>query len=722
MGYPCAVNSWSSHSGQPGYDPRTRTLYETPVVDRLPGQGCAPALRGLPWVYAAAAEGRSQVMAWGHCVALLLLLPAATLGQGQQPHSKPGPPRLRYRYDCGSRGMQLLVYPPPGRTVHFKAMDEFGNLFEVNNCSICYHWVTSTPQGPTVLSAEYKGCHVLEKEGRFHLRVSIEVLLPSGRVAATRDVTMTCPQADLTSMPGPRQAPLATSSLSTPSAPLATSSLSTPSAPLATSSLSTPSAPLATSSLSTPSAQSLHPASHRTLPSPPYPELSVPQPASPSPGAAPTYPTPTQPQWSTWELWEGDSPAYAGTHLTPDQCQVASGHIPCQVRSSKAACQQAGCCYDKSREMPCYYGNTVTVQCFRSGYVVLVVSQETALAHRVSLDNIRLAFAPRGCARAQETGSFVAFRFPLTHCGTTLQVVGDQLIYENQLVSDPDVQVGPQGSITRDGTFQLLVRCVFNTSDFLPIQASILPALPPSSSWPTTVSQAGPLPVQLRVAKDASFSSYYREGDYPIVRLLRQPVHVEVRLLQRVDPSLVLVLHQCWATPSVNPFEQPQWTILSDGCPFKDDAYKTQMVPVDEASVPVASHYQRFTVATFTLLDPQRVFRKQVYFFCSVSVCVPSGGETCLPSCRNPRLRRSSSSLSTPSPQNIVSSPGPVSFEDPYRQEPALGHTGSPSRSPSPQPLLWVLLLLLAVTLALGTGVFVGLKQVRAQKLRDNRG
>ncbi|XP_037374177.1 zona pellucida sperm-binding protein 1 [Talpa occidentalis] len=630
-------------------------------------------------------------MAWGQWVALLLLLPAATLGQDQRPHLQPGLRGLWYRYDCGFKSMQLLVYPPPGHTVHFKAMDEFGNLFEVNNCSVCYHWVTSKPEGPTILSAEYKGCLVLEKDGSFHLRVSIEAILPSGRVAGTRNVTMTCPRDDLAWTPDTHQAPLATASLSTPSA------------------------------------QSLHPASDHSSPSAQYPELGFVQPAtaSPSLGSAPTHPTPTQHQWSTWGLWEEDRPAYTGTRLTQDQCQVASGHIPCQVRSSKAACQQAGCCYDNTRVVPCYYGNTVTVQCFRSGHAVLVVSQETALAHRVSLANIHLAFAPRGCARAQETGAFVAFRFPLTHCGTTLQVLGDQLIYENQLVSDINVQVGPRGSITRDGTFQLLVRCVFNTSDFLPIQAYILPALLPSpSQQPAAVSQAGPLPMELRIAKDANFSSYYQEGDYPIVRLLRQPVHVEVRLLQRVDPSLVLVLHQCWATPSVNPFQQPQWTILSDGCPFKDDSHKTQMVPVDRATVPFPSHYQRFTVATFALLDPHKVLRKQVYFFCSVSVCAPSGLEACLPSCHpgNPRRRRSSGSLNTTSPQNIVSSPGPVSFEDSYRQEPPLRPAGTPSRNSSPWPLLWVLPLLLAIALVLGAGVFVGLRQVRVRKLRDGRG
>lgn len=138
--------------------------------------------------------------------------------------------------------------------------------------------------------------------------------------------------------------------------------------------------------------------------------------------------------------------------------------------------------------------------------------------------------------------------------------------------------------------FRLNVRCIFNASDFLPLQASIFP--PPS---PDLVTQSGPLRLELRIAKgtvsyafsscphfpdaqptrhvgsqaplpaDETFRSYYREEEYPIMRLLREPVPVEVRLLQRTDPSLVLLLHQCWATPGANPFQQPQWPILSDG-------------------------------------------------------------------------------------------------------------------------------------------------------------
>ncbi|XP_049992443.1 zona pellucida sperm-binding protein 1 [Alexandromys fortis] len=628
-------------------------------------------------------------MTWGSFAALLLLLVAAPLRLSQHLHPKPG---LGYSYDCGVQGMQLLVLPRPNQTIRFKVLDEFGNRFEVNNCSICYHWVISEPHEPAVFSAGYKGCHVLEKDGRFHLRVFLQAVLPNGQVDMAQDVTLICPKADHVGTPDPYLAPPTTPQPFTPQH--------------------------FTPQTFDPRPNSGHTlaGSGHTLLSTSYPEHSFinATPPPPSPGPRPAGPTVPHPQWGTLGPWGLPKLESVGTHLPQEQCQVASGHIPCMVKSSsREACQQAGCCYDNTTEVPCYYGNTVTLQCFRSGYFTLVMSQETALTHRVMLNNVHLAYASNGCPPTQKTSAFVVFHVPLTLCGTTIQVVGEQLIYENQLVSNIDVQKGPQGSITRDSVFRLHVRCIFNASDFLPIQASIF-----SPQSPAPVTQSGPLRLELRIAKDETFSSFYQENDYPIVRLLQEPVHVEIRLLQRTDPSLVLVLHQCWATPTASPFQQPQWPILSDGCPFRGDNYRTQMVALDRTELPFWSHYQRFTVATFNLLDSrsQNALRGLVYFFCSASVCYPEGPEACSTICDSgmPRHRRSSGHNGTIRALDIVSSPGAVGFEDAAKLEPS----GS-TRNSSSRPLLWVLLLL-AITLVLGAGVFVGLGWTWAQKLWED--
>uniref|UniRef100_A0A8C3S0W7 ZP domain-containing protein n=1 Tax=Chelydra serpentina TaxID=8475 RepID=A0A8C3S0W7_CHESE len=245
------------------------------------------------------------------------------------------------------------------------------------------------------------------------------------------------------------------------------------------------------------------------------------------------------------------------------------------------------------------------------------------------------------CAPVSRNEDFVVYRFPLSACGTTVQASGAQRVYENELVADRQVLTSHSGSITRDSTFRLTVRCSYSAEDFLPVNV-VVSTLPP----PLPAVGQGPLALEMRIATDEHYSTYYADREYPVVKLLRDPVHVEVRILQRMDPSLVLVLHQCWATPSTNPLQQPEWPILVNGCPYEGDNYQTQLVPVGEASgLQFPSHHQRFVVSTFTFVDipSQRALSGPVYFHCSASACLPSGPERCVVQCpTNPQGRSES--------------------------------------------------------------------------------
>lgn len=64
---------------------------------------------------------------------------------------------------------------------------------------------------------------------------------------------------------------------------------------------------------------------------------------------------------------------------------------------------------------------------------------------------------------------------------------------------------------------------------------------------------------------DVAYSSFYTEEDYPVTKVLRDPVYVEVQLIEKTDPLLVLTLGRCWTTTSPNPHSLPQWDILIDG-------------------------------------------------------------------------------------------------------------------------------------------------------------
>ncbi|XP_040824210.1 zona pellucida sperm-binding protein 4 [Ochotona curzoniae] len=307
--------------------------------------------------------------------------------------------------------------------------------------------------------------------------------------------------------------------------------------------------------------------------------------------------------------------------------------LPCSASPvSQRDCEELGCCYSSEGDS-CYYGNTVTSHCTQEGHFSIAVSRNVS-SPPLRLDSVHLASGnDSSCDPVIATPAFVLFRFPFTACGTTSQITGGQAIYENELLAMRDVRTWSHGSITRDSIFRLRVSCSYSiSSNELPVDMEVL-TLPP----PLPETQSGPLTVVLQIAKDKDYGSYYMAGDYPVVKLLREPIYVDVAILYRTDPHLGLRLHQCWATPRINPVYQPQWPILVKGCPYTGDNYQTQLIPVQKAvDLPFPSHHQRFSISTFSFVDntvAKEALKGPVYLHCSVSVCQPVGTPACMATC-----------------------------------------------------------------------------------------
>ncbi|TNN27303.1 Zona pellucida sperm-binding protein 4 [Liparis tanakae] len=268
-----------------------------------------------------------------------------------------------------------------------------------------------------------------------------------------------------------------------------------------------------------------------------------------------------------------------------DKCLVEQAdRIQCGAADATPDhCENINCCFEDDL---CYYGKAVTVQCTRDGQFVVVVARDSTLPN-IDVDS-------------EEDG---------------------YVVYENHMSSSYEVGVGPRGSITRDSHFELLFQCRYSDTA---VEALVMEvnAVPP----PVPVAAAGLLRVELRlgngqclsngcVEEDAAYSSFYNPADYPITKVLREPVYVEVNIVARSDANLVLNMEHCWATASPNPQSMPQWDLLVDGsvldvrsvgsrCPYHDDRYLTTVVPVDGSSgLQYPSHYKRFIVKMFTFVD-----------------------------------------------------------------------------------------------------------------------
>ncbi|XP_067274502.1 zona pellucida sperm-binding protein 4-like isoform X2 [Pseudorasbora parva] len=364
------------------------------------------------------------------------------------------------------------------------------------------------------------------------------------------------------------------------------------------------------------------------------------------------------PQWVQQQV-QSKQPVVQAEPL--DKCAVADyEQIQCgPAGTSGAECEALNCCFNGQQ---CYYGKAVTVQCIRDGQFVVVVARDVTLP-RLSLDSVRLLGGnDPPCSPVGSTPSFAIYQFPVTACGTSMMEDGGYVVYENRMTSSYEVGVGPLGSITRDSHFELLFQCRYSGTsvEALVVEVNTVPAPPP-------VAAPGPLRVELRLANgqcvtkgcaegDEAYTSYYSDADYPVTKVLREPVFVEVRVLERTDPNIVLMLGRCWATSTPSPLSLPQWDLLVDGCPYRDDRYLTTLVPVAGSSgLQFPTHYKRFVVKMFTFVDPASLapLQETIFIHCSTVVCHPSSG-SCEQSCA--RKRRDAAVKTISSGQTVVSS------------------------------------------------------------------
>ncbi|XP_061879497.1 zona pellucida sperm-binding protein 4-like isoform X3 [Entelurus aequoreus] len=345
-----------------------------------------------------------------------------------------------------------------------------------------------------------------------------------------------------------------------------------------------------------------------------------------------------------------------------DRCQVEQGErILCGNSGiTNQQCAEINCCHDGRQ---CYYSKAVTVQCTKDGQFVVVVARESTLPP-VDVSSVSLLETDDpSCSAVDVSSAFAIFQFAMTLCGTTVKEEDGYVVYENHMSSSYDVGIGPRGSITRDSHFELLFQCRYLGTA---VEALIMEvnSIPP----PGSVAAAGALRVELRlgngvclskgcVEEEAAYSSFYTATDYPVTKVLRDPVYVEVRILEKADPNIILNLEHCWATTTPNPQSLPQWDILVNGCPYHDDRYQTTLVPVHGSSgLHYPSHYKRFIFKMFSFVD-QNTFSPQkdrVFIHCSIAVCYESSTHSCEQPCH--RQRRSLAVVKSQSQGSLVSS------------------------------------------------------------------
>uniref|UniRef100_A0A3Q3X820 Zona pellucida sperm-binding protein 4 n=1 Tax=Mola mola TaxID=94237 RepID=A0A3Q3X820_MOLML len=359
-----------------------------------------------------------------------------------------------------------------------------------------------------------------------------------------------------------------------------------------------------------------------------------------------------------------------GTHTQPPVLPPPKPiypRVPCgSIDISAAACDAISCCFDGRN---CYFAKAVTVQCTKDAYFIVVVARDSTIPN-IDLDSVLLWGDGPGCTHVDSNSDFAIYYFPVTACGTIVLEEPGVIIYENRMSSTFEVGMGELGMTTRDSSYELLFQCRYTGTS---VEALVIDfAL---QDPPLPVAALGPLRVQMKLAKgycsvkgcdevEAAYTSFYTDAEFPVPKVLREPVYVEVQLLERTDPFVVLTLGHCWTTASPNPHSLPQWDLLIDGCPYTHDNYMTSLVEIHPSSgVEFPGHHRRFFFKMFSFVDTSVMepTRQQVYIHCSTSLCHAIPGSNCEPHC----FRKMRSKRSTQAPENTpktVASTGPVVY------------------------------------------------------------
>ncbi|XP_070686643.1 zona pellucida sperm-binding protein 4-like [Pempheris klunzingeri] len=393
----------------------------------------------------------------------------------------------------------------------------------------------------------------------------------------------------------------------------------------------------------------------RYQPAPPPKQPQAPQAPKYQPLAPPKQPQ--APRYQPQYQQQPDTKVPAQPTETFHTCEVDQNYkIQCGAPTISASdCEAINCCFDGRM---CHYGKSVTLQCTKDAQFIIVVARDATLPN-IDLETISFNGADQNCSPVGTTSVFAIYQFPVTACGTVMMEEPGVIIYENRMSSFYEVSVGPLGAITRDSHYELIVQCRYigTTVEALVIEVGKVPP-------PIPVAAPGPLRVELRlgsglcsskgcVEEDVAYTTFYTDADYPVTKVLRDPVYVEVRMLERTDPNLVLTLGRCWATSSPYPHSLPQWDLLIDGCPYRDDRYLTQLVSVDASSgLLYPTHHRRFVFKMFTFVatgdqstskkgaaapEAMTPLKEKVYIHCDATVCQPSAGDNCEPRCYRKR-------------------------------------------------------------------------------------
>ncbi|XP_078811323.1 uncharacterized protein LOC101157662 isoform X2 [Oryzias latipes] len=316
--------------------------------------------------------------------------------------------------------------------------------------------------------------------------------------------------------------------------------------------------------------------------------------------------------------------AAPATPPSPLNCAVGvKERIPCGPSGASASmCRKSGCCSDGS----CYYPLD---ECTADRHFVFAIRQHSA---SVPVEPRSLFFPGEPLCKPTIVNQEVAvFKVKFTDCGAHSYEHGDMEIHQLEVHTVVQPLTLKYGKVTRSDPLRFLVECRFSKPSAAQ-QSVSRPGFTLSSS-PSSVVSGDRHSVQLRIAKDHTYSSYFSASHQPLRFLLGHPVYLELRLRSPPHPDAVILVNYCLARPRS---ATNGMVLVYERCSNPDDPSVSVLKVKD---FPDSCHQRRFVVDAFRSMSLKTdVFlNEEIYFLCSTDVCDPNQ-RSCEERCLDGRL------------------------------------------------------------------------------------
>ncbi|XP_065326173.1 zona pellucida sperm-binding protein 4-like [Pelmatolapia mariae] len=290
--------------------------------------------------------------------------------------------------------------------------------------------------------------------------------------------------------------------------------------------------------------------------------------------------------------------------------QVRCGHYGISI----SECQAMGCCVDLLASV-CYYP---LEECTVDQHFVFAIRYNSA---SIPVDPTRLIVPGNPeCKPAIVNNQVAIFKFKVTECGTHSYDVGEVTIYLAEVQSIVHALNLKYGVITRTDPLRFLIECRYNKWGSAQSMASVgYMVKTPPSSMPSSVISNSLYGVELRIAKDETYSSFYDHHHQPLRLLLGRPVYLELRLSSPNADAIILV-NYCLAYPRS---AKNALVLIYEGCANPHDPHVSIL---KVSNVPGVNHEKRFIVSAFQFMDQRtnKYLNEEIYFMCSAEVCLPA--------------------------------------------------------------------------------------------------